>query len=111
MAEPTTMTEKEFEALGVARFGEDRKQWKFVCPSCGGVQSWADYQQPNVAKEGSKQVYFNCIGRYMRKPHKVNGLGGPAPCDYTSGGLFVLNKVFVTTDEGKKVPVFALADA
>lgn len=35
-----------------SRFGEDDEEWKFVCPSCGHVQSVADFKAIGV--DGNK---------------------------------------------------------
>lgn len=45
---------KELES----RFGEDSEDWKFVCPSCGHVQSVADFKAIGV--DGNK-AYCECI--------------------------------------------------
>ena len=90
----------EWREEAVRRFGEDPLQWKFVCPVCGHVQSPADFEQYKDQGATPDCAYFNCIGRY------IEGLPKDArdPCNYSLGGLFVLNKVSV--DEQ---PVFEFA--
>lgn len=80
------------------KFGTDSKQWKFKCASCGNVQSQQDFID-NGAKEHVDNVYYSCLGRY------VKGKG----CDWTLGGLFQTHKSIVVKDM-KITPVFEMAD-
>ena len=80
------------------RFGEDSKQWKFKCPNCGGTQSIQDFLD-NGVKDPDRQVYFNCIGRF------VADIG----CDWSLGGLFKLHKTVVIQDM-QIIPVFEMAE-
>lgn len=80
------------------KFGEDSKQWKFKCASCGNIQSRQDFID-NGAEENSDAIYYNCIGRF------VKGKG----CDWTLGGLFQVHKTIVVKDM-KITPVFEMAD-
>ena len=81
-----------------SRFGEDSKKWAFKCPSCGNIQTAQDFVD-NGLGEHKDNVYFNCIGRYMK------GKG----CDWSLGGLLKINKVSVMKD-AKIFPVFEMAD-
>ncbi|WP_294203056.1 VVA0879 family protein [uncultured Chryseobacterium sp.] len=80
------------------RFGEDPKQWRFKCVSCGGTQSIQDFLDNKVESPEDK-VYYSCIGRY------VDGRG----CDWTLGGLFTIHKISVLKS-AKVIPVFEMAD-
>ena len=83
---------------GAEKFGADKKNWKFKCPSCGGVQSLSDFIENNVPEPDGK-FYFSCIGRW------VKGRG----CDWTLGGLFQIHNTEVITEDGAIVPVFDFA--
>jgi hypothetical protein len=97
----TKMTNAEWQGEGIRRFGEDRMQWKFICPSCGAVMSVQDYQDAG-APEGA--VAFNCIGRYTGAARTILS-PGEGPCNYAGGGLFQLNPIDI---EGMRY--FAFAD-
>jgi len=100
-------TQDEWLAKGNELFGEELKEWKWVCPACGRVTSGKEFddlgKDPNFA-------FQNCIGRCNgnMKPadpkNKKNNLNG---CDWTAGGLFILDGCYkVTTNEGKEVIAF-----
>lgn len=87
-----------------SRFGEDDEEWKFVCPSCGHVQSVADFKAIGV--DGNK-AYYECISRYKN----IDGKTNKKPCKYTLCGLFVLDHDTVINNEFLPVNVFKMADA
>lgn len=96
------ITHAEFVAEAQARFGEDSKQWRFVCPRCGHecpVQAWKDVGAPAGA------VAFSCIGRYTGINRPKDG----GPCDWTLGGLFRIHRLVVVLEDGTEQPAFELA--
>lgn len=80
------------------RFGSDRNKWAFKCPSCGNVQTMQDFIDHGI-QDKKEEVFFNCIGRY------VKGKG----CDWSLGGLLQINKVAVFKD-AQVFPVFEMAE-
>ena len=84
------ISQAEWEAQGVSRFGPDRMTWRFVCPSCGHIASVKDWRDAG-ADEG--EVAFSCVGRHRPKPADIGGK--PGPCNYAGGGLFKLNPVHI----------------
>lgn len=80
------------------KFGDDSKSWSFKCPSCGNNQTIQMFID-NKIESPEKNVYYNCIGRY------VTGIG----CDWTLGGLFKIHKLSVLKD-GNVFPVFEIGD-
>lgn len=84
------------------RFGPNSDDWKFVCPSCGHVQSLADFkavgQDPNLA-------YQCCIGRYTGSDDH----SGKNGCKYTINGLIALNTLTVVSREFIPTKVFDIA--
>lgn len=78
------------------KFGPSELDWKFRCPVCGIVQSGRDFQEIG---EDPNNAYRNCIGRYKK------GIG----CNYSLGGLLVLSKKRVLTENFRIVPVFEVA--
>lgn len=107
---PGRMTLEAWKAEAAERFGADTMKWKFVCPSCGhvaAVQDWHDVGAP----EGS--VAFSCVGRFQKDQDAAAAAAfrhAGGPCNYTSGGLFVINRLFVEV-EGKSIPAFEVAPA
>ena len=103
----TKITYREWVEEGKRLFGPDSKNWKFVCPVCGHVQSIKDFEeQTELSREEIEQVIgFSCIGRWTGKLLESNvKLGGP--CNYAGGGLFKLNPIEVD-HEGESHRLFA----
>ena len=95
----------EWEAEGEALFGEDKMQWKFVCPNCGHVQCPEDFRKYQDKGANPSDAYFNCIGRFMADaPGTIDNR--KSPCDYTQGGLFILSRIVVIGEDGTKHKVF-----
>jgi hypothetical protein len=105
------MTLDAWKAQARERFGDDPMKWRFVCPSCNHVAAVGDWKAAG-APEGA--VAFSCVGRYTGNEQAAadaafKRAGGP--CNYTSGGLFCINKLFVTCEDGKDHPAFEVASA
>ena len=101
------MTADEWRGEAVTRFGADHMAWSFVCPACGHVQTVADYRDAGAP---SSAAGFSCVGRYIEGSREAFGGEGDGPCNYTGGGLFRLNPVTVTDDEGREIQMFAFAE-
>lgn len=87
------MTKDEWVTEGALRFGPDRMQWKFVCPSCRYAAKASEWYAAG-APEGA--IAFSCIGRWTGAPDKLTFRKAGGPCQYAGGGLFRLNPVTVT---------------
>lgn len=90
---------EEWKEKAIELYGKDRNQWKFKCPSCGGIQTCQDFIDHKIEEPDTK-FHFSCIGRW------VKGRG----CDWTLGGLFRIHKLEVIDPEGNKHSVFEFAD-
>jgi hypothetical protein len=113
-------TRDEWIAKAIALFGDDAKQWRFVCPVCETEQSINDFiEHTELPKEKIEGVIaFSCIGRWARGGCEHPGLGPTATrgdanepamgCDYAGGGLFRLNPVRIEWN-GKTHQRFAFA--
>jgi hypothetical protein len=93
------MTEEQFRQMAIERFGEDHMGWKFVCPSCGFVQSVRDYKDAGAPETA---VAFSCVGRWRKDcreafPRKKDGR---KPCNYAGGGLIGMNPVRLDDRKG-----------
>jgi len=86
----------DWEAKGVELFGEDRCNWRFVCPSCGDVQSvnTAKKNYPELKGKGWAPAQ-ECIGRYLED----------AGCNWCSYGLF-RGPLLIELEDGKEVGYF-----
>lgn len=74
-----------WEKRGIELFGEDKKKWKYICPSCKHIQTAKDFIK---IKEKPENAGFNCIGRFKK------GIG----CDWSLGVLFSIHKITVVKD-------------
>jgi hypothetical protein len=84
------MTVEEFFAEAVEKFGTDKGNWKFICPSCGHVASVAEWK----AAGGESGAGFSCIGRWIGA--KIQAFEkGEGPCNYAGGGLICISPVEV----------------
>lgn len=99
-----TMTYAEWTAEATRRFGEHKRAWAFVCPSCGYVATVGDWMDAG-ASEG--EVAFSCVGRRTENPKQIGER--PGLCNYAGGGLFRLNPVKVIMPDGVEHNIFAFA--
>lgn len=96
-ADKTVYTMEEWIAEAERRFGADRLDWKFVCPSCGHIASAREYLDAG-APAGA--IAFSCIGRWIKGTDaKKTFMHGGGPCVYAGGGLFGLNPVTIEGGE------------
>lgn len=78
---------------GKQLFGNDLMEWKFVCSSCGNIQSPKDFKDYQHKGATPSSAYWNCIGRYKGTRNEI--FSKKQPCNYSSGGLFNVNKTVV----------------
>jgi hypothetical protein len=100
------LTESEWNAEGIALFGDDRLEWRFVCPSCGHAAAVKDWKAAGAPVEAAG---FSCVGRWSLDVGKADektfhNAGGP--CAYAGGGLIGMNPVALTFPDGKCIDVF-----
>lgn len=100
------LSEAEWRAEAVRRFGPDEMGWQFVCPCCGHVASVSEWRAGG-AEPGA--VGFSCVGRWVGAKREAFGGQGAGPCNYAGGGLFSVNPVCVTSDTGQQFRVFDFA--
>lgn len=96
----------EWRSEAVKRFGDDPKEWKFVCPSCGMIQSVKDFLELGGCPDDAAQ---ECIGLHKWKSSLKPGdaLG----CGCTSYGIIgTMGKGRIVTDlKGYSAEVFDFA--
>lgn len=103
-----TITHAEWLAE-LRKRGEQARQVKFVCPSCGHAQSGQDFLDLGMTPEqAASKAGFSCIGRWLPTCQEAF-TGGPGPCNYAGGGLIGLNPIRVIAGE-KTIAVFDFAE-
>ncbi len=102
------LTMAEWRAMGRERFGDDMLSWKFVCPSCGHVQTPNDFKPHKDKGADPNSAVCECIGRYTgaKAPFPEGG-----PCDYAGYGLFRLSPLVVVQEDGHESQAFGFAPA
>ena len=103
-----TMTREEWEQKGKELFGEDMLDWRFVCPSCGHVQTARDFKPYEDEGATPGDACFDCVGRFDGHD-KVKMLSGKSPCNYSTGGLFCISPIRVLCGD-KVIRSFAFDD-
>ena len=95
------LSHREWINEAIELFGKDSKEWKFVCPSCGHIQSIKSVLEHNPSLDSNdiqNWIHYNCEGR-------INEGEG---CVWTLGGLFHIHKLEVIYQE-KTIPSFEFA--
>lgn len=92
LATDTLLTLAAWIDTGTYLFGSNMLDWRFMCPSCGHVQTPRQFQALGADVD---LAYFNCIGRHDGVHNAVDIGTKPGPCNYTGGGLFKLSPVMV----------------
>ena len=80
------------------RFGKDPKNWKFVCPACGNIQSGQDFIDAGK-QDYNGILYSNCITRYTNSSN----------CKWSLSGLLQIHSTVVISDKFQVIPVFEMA--
>jgi hypothetical protein len=85
------VTREAWLRIGGELFGENPREWRFQCPSCGHIQSEREARERNAeVKNLSDWIYFSCEGRHTPS----------VGCDWTLGGLFQIHTLEVVSDGG-----------
>ncbi len=95
---------EEWRAEAKKRFGDNPKNWKFICPSCGHIASAQDWIDVGASPS---EIAFSCVGRHTEKPYDAFQKG-KSPCNYAGGGLIQLNPIIIRDGE-KELRVFDFA--
>lgn len=109
-----TLSQVDFLAECAKRFGPKPRQWKFVCPACGTVQSIQQLFDAGLSQdEVHGAMAFSCIGRFTGQDDagiaaKQRGEKWDKGCNWTLGGLFQIHTLEVDIG-GCKRPAFEIA--
>lgn len=108
-------TMEEWVAEGKRRFGENIKDWKFVCPACGRINTGREFCELGAK---TNDIYQTCIGRHNGKGisgagHKSGERAPEHGCDWSAFGLFgTLGKGDIVTEiDGSMLNIFAFAES
>ncbi|WDH80180.1 hypothetical protein PTQ19_07050 [Microbacterium esteraromaticum] len=114
MNETVKRTQEELVDELRARFGDEQKDWAFICPACSDVASLQDFRDA-LAATGSddhpmRHLGQICIGRVLGalKRDQPTGRYDGRGCDWAAFGLFQ-GPEFVVMPDGREVPSFAIA--
>lgn len=103
------MTQEELHAEMTARFGDDPRNWAFICPNCKDVTTAQDFKD---AGADPNRIGQECIGRHLgvlRRDQPPGGYQGRG-CDWVAYGLF-RGPMFVILPDGREIPSFKIAPA
>lgn len=90
----------QFLSEAKEKFGEDPKNWLFICPVCKTIQGYYDFKKVGLEDDKIlKYIAFSCIGRFT----------DDKGCDWTLGGFLQIHKLEVMDDEGEHHPRFEFA--
>lgn len=94
------ISQVDWEKKGVELFGDDKWNWRFVCPKCGDERSLNEVKDeyPELKGRGWRPGQ-ECIGRC------VIGIG----CDWAAYGLFRGPVIVMATENSSEVPYFDFA--
>lgn len=110
MTEKVAIPVAEWRKKGSELFGEDMKQWRFVCPICKTPQTIQDFVNAGVHKEAAgSSIAQECIGRYLpgsQKAISATKVIKGKPCNYAGYGFFKLNPVAVELEDGEVLLAF-----
>jgi hypothetical protein len=103
-----TLTHTEWQAEAKRRYSSS-EQIAFTCPVCKHRQTVADYVA--AGDTTMRMAGFSCIGRLLPESDTSDAFSGkPGPCSYAGGGLFRLNPILVTFENGTTRETFDFAD-
>lgn len=108
----TRLTLREWHILGTALFGGDVNDWKFICPSCGHVQSRRDWMNLGMnPRQIDTYLGFTCIGRWLHPLNAVDafeeskGYG----CRYIGTGIPNISPITLVISPNEERPTFGFA--
>lgn len=112
-----TITLEEFWKEGGDRFGDNIRNWHFVCPACGTRQSIDTLLAAGIPhNDVEKYIAFSCVGRFTGQGDagivaKNKGQQWDKGCNWTLGGLLTIHRLEVVYPDGTTRPAFDFAPA
>lgn len=105
---------EDWHRQAIERFGPDPNHWRFVCPSCGHVQTRQDFLDLGMSqRQVDTIVGFSCIGRW-NVTHRSEVVGYCEQsrgygCTYAGGGSINISPMTVLLPAGEERPTFGFA--
>lgn len=105
---------RAWQQIAIERFGPDPNHWRFVCPSCGHVQTRQDFRDLGMPERQLDNIIgFSCIGRWntthrdevVSYCEESQGYG----CTYAGGGSINISPYTVLLPKGDERPTFGFA--
>ena len=107
---------EDWQAKGRELFGDDANFWRFVCPSCGQVQTRQDFLNLGMhPRQVDQFLAYSCIGRWNVKDRELvvdfceetQGAG----CTFAGGGLYNISPYTIIVTDGEDRPTFGFDHA
>jgi hypothetical protein len=113
---------EEWIKQGVELFGLQSERWRFICPSCGHVQTLQDFLSLGMHRRQAEQIVgFSCIGSWQTM-HKIQQASGYPDivefmepdqglgCRYHGGKTPNISPITLVIEEGRcERPTFGFA--
>ena len=110
----SVMTLAEWQEKGILLFGEDVNYWQFICPSCGHIQTRAEWLSLGMQETMiDTRLGFSCIGRWLDPLDRVEfgerskGKG----CNYVGDHAPNISPITVIISEGEERPTFGFKES
>lgn len=101
-----------WQKLGESLFGPDVDQWRFICPSCGHIQTRADWRKLGMNHRLIDMLLgFSCIGRWLNPLRAVEfgELSEGYGCMYHGHQRRNISPTVVIISPGEERPTFGFA--
>lgn len=99
----------EWQEQGRELFGTDVNLWRFMCPSCGHIQTRQDWLDLGMSpRQVDSHLAFTCIGRWLQPLEAVpafqhsRGYG----CMYIGTGIPNISPLTVQISPNEERPTF-----
>lgn len=105
----TEISLKDWQAEGLRLFGPDVNNWRFVCPSCGYVQSRRDWTALGLnPRQIDMRLGYSCIGRWLNPLGSVDfpELSKGTGCKYVGDQHPNISPYTVIISPGEERPTF-----
>jgi hypothetical protein len=101
---PRTITHEAWLQEGTQLFGASKLRWVFRCPSCGQVQTVADFLHHHIDPQGN--VFRTCLSALL----PFGTISARKPCTFTLNSPDSRPEL-VVIHAGKNTPVLAFGSA
>lgn len=106
------MTPEEWQAEGTRLFGSDVNTWRFMCPSCGHVQTRQDFIDLGLnMRQVDELLAYSCIGRWLDPMGAVDAFEDStgSGCRYLGGLNPNISPIKIELHDGRTRQTFGFA--